>query len=368
MASSFIKQLSLMKFKLLFAVTLLLSTHIYGQSNQVLSETQRSILLDKTSAFPENTEFSIVFIKNGEVKYFGAIRTNDTLAYSDNTDHLFEIGSITKVFTSTLLAELVLENEIDLNTPIQDYFDYPIANKEITVLQLANHTSGLPRLPSNLDLDMVDQSNPYNDYSKEDLKTYLAEELVLDNEPGTNYEYSNVGAGILGYLLEVHTELSYEELLKKYVLSKYQMTNTTTSIDAINTDLVEGLDSEGNTTSNWNLNALVGAGGIISNVKDLSKFALQQFDSENKGLKLTQQSTFEIPAYRMEVGLAWNIIKPDAAHTWFMHNGGTGGYSSIMALDTENKNGIIILSNVSSFNMNARNIDQLCLALMQTQY
>ena len=357
-----------MKIKLLLAFTLLLTTLVYGQAEHAISETQRSILLEKTKDFPENTEFSIAFIKNGEVTYYGAKRTDDTLAYSDNSDHLFEIGSITKVFTSTLLAELVSENELELNTPIQVYFDFPISNKEITVLQLANHTSGLPRLPSNLYLDMVDQSNPYKEYSKRDLETYLTEELVLDNEPGTNYEYSNVGAGILGYLLEVHTGLTYEELLKKYVLSKYDMTNTTTSIDAINSDLVEGLDSEGNTTSNWNLNALVGAGGIISNVKDLSKFAFQQFDAENKGLELTRKSTFEIPEYRMEVGLAWNIIKPDAEHTWYMHNGGTGGYSSIMALDTESKNGVIILSNVSSFNMNARNIDQLCLGLMQTQY
>ena len=166
----------------------------------------------------------------------------------------------------------------------------------------------------------------------------------------------------------MQTDLTYEELLKKHILSEYKMENTTTNIETIQANLVEGLDKDGNKTSNWYLNALVGAGGILSNVKDLSRFAAAQFDAQNKGLELTRKSTFGIPQYRMEIGLAWNIIQPDSELTWYMHNGGTGGYTSIMAIDTANKNGIIILSNVSSFSPAARNIDQLCLGLMKTLY
>ena len=132
--------------------------------------------------------------------------------------------------------------------------------------------------------------------------------------------------------------------------------------------MVKGKDSTGNETSNWNLNALMGAGGLLSNAEDLAKFTTAQFNTENKELALTRKSTFEIPKYRIEVGLAWNIIKPESKLTWYLHNGGTGGYSSILAMDTENKIGIVILSNVSSFHNKARNIDQLCLGLMQNQY
>ena len=337
-----------------------------GNSDNQISKKQAGIIFEKAKVFPDNTEISIAFIKNGEISYYGVKRRNDTLKYFSNYRDIFEIGSITKVFTSTLLADFVLDNKINLNDPIQKYFNFPIANDQITVLELANHTSGLPKLPSNLDLETADQSNPYKDYSEVKLKEYLTKKLEILNPPGTTYEYSNIGTGILGYLLEVQSRLSYEELLQKYILSKYNMNNTTTDKDKIKLKLVDGLDSLGNKTSNWDLNALVGTGGILSNVEDLSKFALAQFNDQNKELKLTRQSTFDFSKYHMEVGLGWKIIKPDENLRWYADNGGTGGYSSLIALDVEKRNGIIILSNVSAFNENSRNIDNLCFLLMKT--
>ncbi|MDN3593552.1 serine hydrolase domain-containing protein [Zunongwangia endophytica] len=357
-----------MKHKLLIAIAVFIYSTSISQTKESISKGQISIIDEKIKDFPKATELSIAFIKNGEVSFYGAKRIDDTIEYVDNSNKVFEIGSLTKVFTSTLLANLVLQHKIDLNKPIHSYFDFPIGNKEITVLQLANHTSGLPKLPSNLDLDKADQSNPYKNYSKEDLKELLRNKLEIISDPGTAYEYSNIGAGILGYLLEVQTDLTYEELLKKYIVAKYDMKNTSTILNNINSDLVEGLDSNGNKTANWDLNALVGAGGILSNVEDLSKFAIAQLNQENKELELTRKTTFEIPEYQMEVGLAWKILKPDPENKWYMHNGGTSGYSTMFALDIENEIGIIILSNVSTFNENARNIDQLCLELMQSQY
>ena len=357
-----------MKQAVLIAFGILISFFSFGQTEKTISENIANILFEKTKDYPKNSEFSIAFIKNENVSYYGFKRVNDTIEYIENSEKVFEIGSITKVFTSTLLANFVLDQKIKLDDPIQNYFNFPLKNKQLKVIQLANHTSGLPRLPSNLNLSEVDQSNPYNEYNEDKLKDYLTNELELDSLAGSNYEYSNSGAGILGYLLETQADSDYETLLKKYITSKYGMNNTTTNIKNVQENLIKGRDSIGNETSNWNLNALVGAGGILSNVEDLAKFTIAQFNPGNKELALTIKSTFEIPKYRMEVGLAWNIIKPEPKLTWYMHNGGTGGYSSIMAMDSENKIGIIILSNVSSFHNKARNIDQLCLGLMQNQY
>ena len=357
-----------MKYNLVLMLSLFISPSSFAQSEPIISEQQSSMIYKQTKAFPENTELSIAFIKNGEVSYYGIKRVKDTIVYVQNSNHLFEIGSITKVFTSTLLANLVLEKKVKLNHPIQDYLPFPLKNKEITVLQLANHTSGLPRLPSNLDLGSADPFNPYADYDVEDLKQYLSKDMEVDSAMVNQYEYSNVGAGILGYLLEVQTGLNYEALLQKYVFSKYKMKSSTTQLENIHSEMVKGRDAIGDVTANWNLNALVGAGGIISNVEDLTQFLTAQFDSTNRELALTRKSTLEIPQYRMEVGLAWNIIQPDSTQTWQMHNGGTGGYTSIMALDTDSQNGIIILSNVSAFHPKSRNIDQMCLGLMKSQY
>jgi CubicO group peptidase (beta-lactamase class C family) len=351
-----------MKILTLLLTTIFLS-NIYSQTAD-----QIEVISEKINEFPINTQLSIGFIKNGEVNYLGVKRVNDTIQKVDNSKSLFEIGSITKVFTSTLLANLVLEKQVKLNKPIQDYLDFPINNNKITLKQLANHTSGLSRLPDNLDLTKADPTNPYKDYDKENLKSFLMSDFEINNSPGSNYIYSNAGAGVLGYILPEKSGLTYEELLKKYIFSKYDMNNSTTNISNVTQTMVGGLDSLGNKTDNWNLNALVGAGGIISNIEDLSKFVLAQFNEKDKSLKLTRKSTFKIPEYRMEVGLAWNIIKPDKKNEWYIHNGGSGGYTSIMAFDVKNETGIVILSNVSAFNKYARNIDQLCIELMKTLY
>ena len=271
-----------MKQTLLIAFGTLISYLSFGQAEKTISENVANMLFEKTKDFPENTEFSIAFIQDENVSYYGFNRVNDTIAYTENSQKVFEIGSITKVFTSTLLANFVLNKKIELNDPIQDYFNYPLKNQQVKVVQLANHTSGLPRLPSNLNLNEVDQSNPYSEYDEDKLRDYLTNELELDSLSGSNYEYSNLGAGMLGYLLEIQSGSDYESLLQRYIALKYGMNSTTTNIHNVQENLVPGQDSNGNETSNWSLNALVGAGGILSNVEDLAKFTSAQFNTENK--------------------------------------------------------------------------------------
>ena len=334
-------------------------------SNSIVSQQQTNLIYNQLKGFPNSTQVSIAIIKNGQVYYYGAQRINDTLINIDNSSNIFEIGSITKVFTSTLLSNFILENKLNLSDPIQKHLKVPLKNKHITVLQLSNHTSGLPKLPSNLDLNNVDESNPYKEYNENMLKEYLTEQLEPVQTPGNTYEYSNIGAGILGYVLQELSQKPYEQLLQEYIFSKYNMINSTTNREKIASKLVDGLDSNGNKTPNWDLNALVGAGGVLSNIEDLSKFALAQFDLENKELELTRQSTFNF-SNEMEVGLAWKIIKAGPNLQLFAHNGGTGGYSSLMVLETQQKNGVIVLSNVSAFNKNARNVEQLAFMLMKS--
>jgi len=109
---------------------------------------------------------------------------------------------------------------------------------------------------------------------------------------------------------------------------------------------------------------LAGAGAIFSTVEDLSQFAISQFEYKNKELELTKEKTFELNE-NTDIGLGWHILKNKSDNLWYWHNGGTGGYSSSMAIDVKTKNGIIILSNVSAFNPNMGNIDKLCFELMK---
>jgi CubicO group peptidase (beta-lactamase class C family) len=124
-----------------------------------MSETQQRIsevVYQKTRTFPNKTQVAIAVIRNGDTDYYGAIKENDNLNTIINKDSIFEIGSITKVFTATVLANLVVNKKLKLNIDINQYFDFPFKdNLKINMLSLANHTSGLPRHPTNYDTSLA---------------------------------------------------------------------------------------------------------------------------------------------------------------------------------------------------------------------
>ena len=330
----------------------------------LITKEQSELIFENAKTFPNHTQISIAIIKDGKATYYGINKESDTILTINNQKSIFEIGSISKVFTSTLLADFVIEGKIQLNENINDYLKIPF-NKDtkISFINLANHTSGLPRLPTNLDLTKVNPENPYKEYKEKELKEYLAKYLELSNKG--EYQYSNLGAGLLGYTLSKIADTSYGNLLQNKVFSKYDMQNSTADIDKIKGNLVRGLNNEGNEIPNWEFSVLAGAGGIFSTTEDLSKFVIAQFYTSNKALELTRQQTFEVND-KMDIGLGWHLLKSHSKNIWYWHNGGTGGYSSSVVFDEKTKNGIIILSNVSAFNPNMGNIDKLCFELMKT--
>jgi CubicO group peptidase (beta-lactamase class C family) len=335
-------------------------------SNYAINKEQSDLIFENTKSFPNHTQLAFAVVKNGSINFIGIERINDTIRATENYNSAFEIGSITKVFTATLLSNFVNEQQLTIDDHIQDYLDFKIKSEnKITFKQLANHTSGLPRLPSNLNFFFVDRDNPYKDYNREMLIDYLTNKVELNQEPGTTYEYSNLGAGVLGFVLATISDASFESLLQDNIFARYKMPNSTTNIEQIQTKLVKGLNTSGAYTSNWDFDVLAGGGAIFSTVEDLSKFALAQFDPENNELRLTQKPTFKVND-QMSIGLGWHIIKRKNGGELIWHNGGTGGYTSSMALDLERKNGVIILSNVSAFNDKSGQIDQLCFGLIKT--
>ncbi|MCU7618443.1 beta-lactamase family protein [Chryseobacterium sp. PBS4-4] len=320
------------------------------------------IVYSKAKDFPNSTQLSIAVIKNRKTNYYGIIKENDSIKPIENQRKVFEIGSITKVFTSTVLASLVEDKKINLADHVDSYYHFKFKeNTNISFESLANHTSGLPRLPENLDLS--NESNPYQDYGKKELENYLKNSLTLENKPSKSYAYSNLGAGLLGYTLGLSQKTSFQELLKKKIFDKYKMMNSFTNSQNLGGKLIKGLDINGEIIPNWDFDVLFGGGGILSTTEDLAKFAAAQFNSKNKELALTRRPTFDI-SEKMKIGLGWHILKSENGQNIFWHNGGTAGYSSSMTLSTDNKTAVIILSNVSSFNP-IENIDPMCFELMQ---
>lgn len=305
-------------------------------------------IFSKSKDFPNNTQLSIAIVENGKTKYYGIIKLNDTIKPAENQKKIFEIGSITKVFTSTILASLVEEKNIKLTDEVNFYYPFTFKdNIKINFESLANHTSGLPRLPENLDLS--NKTNPYKNYGKTELEEYLKNLLKLENETSKTYSYSNLGTGLLGYTLGLSQKTNFQTLLQKKIFDKYKMRNSFTSSQNLGNSLIKGLNKNGEIVSNWDFDVLFAAGGILSTTEDLAKFAKAQFNPKNKELELTRKTTFQIKD-DTKIGLGWHKVESTNGNDLLWHNGGTGGYSSSIVMKVEEKMAVIILSNVFDIN------------------
>lgn len=345
-------------------ITFLLSLFLINSSN---AQTPADLVKKYGKDFPQYTELSIAVVEGKDVSFYGFIKKDSTFELKENTTAIFEIGSITKVFTSTLLAHQVVNKKMKLNHLVKKFLPFKLkGNPKITLESLSNHTSGLPRLPDNLFPMMVNNpDNPYKGYDAEKLKEYCTKQLSLTNEIGEQSNYSNLGAGLLGYAIEQKTKKSYEDLLQEFIFKPLKMNQSTTDQSLVEAQLVRGLDPDGKVTSNWDLEVLAPAGNVLSSVQDLSKFVIANLDIEHPVFKLQQTKT-KIINKNMAVALGWHIIQSKTGKKLHWHNGGTGGYTSSMAIDVQNKNGVVLLSNVSAFHPKMGNIDALVFELMES--
>ncbi len=335
-----------------------------------LSEWQIETINKYTSEFPDNSQLSISIIENSHVNFYGIIVNEDSLRYVENKDSVFEIGSLTKLFTSAMLANLLMDEKIKLDDEIGPYLPFELHELEqkynpITLRTLANHTSGLPRMPNNYAY-YPESSHDARAYSLESLQEYLESDLELINNPGEDYIYSNLGYGILGYLVSIFMNRDYEKLLQKVICRPYQMRNTTTNINKTRSLLVAGKDKNGNTIDNYDLGILSPSGGAFSNISDMTKFIKANFN-EDVLLSLQRQETYGWGNFGMALG--WHIIKIGGSNCeWYFHSGGMEGYRSSVYMDTRSKRAVIVLSNLSTFHPNSNNIDQLAYDLLKNEY
>lgn len=299
--------------------------------------------------YPNETQFSLAIIKNDTVSFIGVKKRDGVLISIDNKDSVFEIGSITKVFTSTILVNLILDGEINPDEPIFQTLPFKLSESEkegksITFRMLSNHTSGIPNLPDSIDEYIKrNPENPFVYYDNKKFEQYLKTEMKLNFAPGTQYDYSNQGAALLGYLIEIKIGQPFDKLLQQMVFSRYNMASSTIDRDKIKNRLVKGHNEIGKPVLNWDCNAITSAGACLSTSSDLSKFVLANFSNDSV-LRFQQQRTFRVENNAIDLGYAWHIFRNDGV-IWYFHNGGTGGYHSNITMDLEKKCAIIILVN-----------------------
>jgi CubicO group peptidase (beta-lactamase class C family) len=266
-------------------------------------------------------------------------------------DTLFEIGSISKVFTSLILSDMVARGQVALDDPAEKYLPaghhMPArGGRKITLLDLATHTSGLPRLPDNM--PFADPDDPYADYGEAQLLAFL-DRYELPRDIGTKWEYSNLGVGLLGYLLTRAAGKDYETLLRERITGPLQMADTAVALSAKQqARFAPGYDAYMQPAKPWRLSVLAGAGGIRSTTNDMLKFAAAALDPRSPiapAMKLALERRRPTGNARMEQALGWEVFHPEPGREIVMHDGGTGGFRSSLALEPAKQTAVVVLAN-----------------------
>jgi CubicO group peptidase (beta-lactamase class C family) len=263
-------------------------------------------------------------------------------------DTLFEIGSITKMFTGLLLAQAVAVGRVTLDDPIAKHLPVglmlPPDVAAITLGQLATHTSGLPRLPA--DLSPANTSDPYADYSTASLHASL-QNCKLTGPAPQPAAYSNLGIGLLGHLLTRVYGVSYENLLREKITRPLGLTDTVITLDNSQQARLAPPHSGSQRVANWTFDAMAGAGAIRSTAADLLRFVerLMAADSPLQAAwELARQPRADFPAYAGKVGLGVFMSERDGK-LLYGHDGGTGGYRSHLEFSPGVGESLVVLIN-----------------------
>lgn len=355
-----------------------------------------NVLLDSNRT---NAAIVIGIVDRNGTQFYSNGKISNTNGTTVDKNTVFAIGSNTKVFTTTLLAEMVEDGLIKLNDPIDKYLPTYVMvpqynGHKITIEDLATHTSGLPEFPSNycprfaisnaqtLD-DKVQRvrnlTNCTKDYTFSQLYQALSN-TTITREPGSKYEYSTFGSGLLGRILTLKSNMSsYDELLTKRILNVLGMNSTGIYLsDEQKSRLAIGHLS-GRELPLFNIsNPIAPGGGLYSSANDLLKFISAnagliktKLDSAMQASHLIIHSTgFLIPNnidvsgksedIELYIGLVW-LITTNLGNEIIWHNGGTvGGYNAFMGFNPATNRGIVVLCNTG-----VADVDITTLALNQ---
>ena len=279
---------------------------------------------------------------------------------------IFEIGSITKVFTATLLADMAREGLLAIGDRVSAHLppgvEMPSRGREITLADLSSHRSGLPALPKGLLVRALTtrRADPYADWDAARLEAAIPHTRPR-REPEQRFRYSNYGVGLLGYLLAQRGGTSYDELVRQRIARPLGLHDTGTQVDAGR--LATPHRFSGREASHWHFEALAGAGALRSTATDLLGFLRLHADRSDRPLAVAARET-QRPRTKVgggHIGLGWMIFPPVRRFPFelLLHEGGTGGFRAFAGVAPERELGVVVLTN------QARGVGRLGLRLLR---
>ncbi len=330
-----------------------LKTYKVASDNLLLSELDKKVdeVFRPYISNENSVGLSIGILKEGNSFTYNYGETEKGMKQVPTGNTIFEIGSITKTFTSILLADAVLSGKLKLDDPVNKYLpkNIPVLqfnDKPVTLMGLSNHSSGMPRMPE--DFNITDAQNPYRTYDSTNLFQTL-KKLKLTRGQGDKYEYSNLAVGLLSFILTRVYKKSFEQLIVEKICTPLQMNDTRQFIRKNDSSrFAKGYDENGGPNSQWDFKVLAGAGAIRSTVNDLLKYGAANLHSDDtkldRALQLTHKPTFTNA--QTIVGLGWHLTGKEP-HILLLHSGETGGYVSYLAIHPKKKIVLVVLSNTA---------------------
>jgi serine-type D-Ala-D-Ala carboxypeptidase/endopeptidase len=318
-----------------------------------------------------NAAIVIGLVDSNGAQFYGYGKTsNAPNATIVNENTIFDIGSITKTFTTTLLADMANEGIFKLEDPIENYLPSSVkvpmySGQKITLEDLATHTSGLPENPPNLQVSNI---MSYSNYTREQLHQALSN-ITIKTAPGTHFEYSNMGIAILGDILESKTGMPYEELVKYRILNVLGMNSTMINIfDPWISHLALGHDN-GIEIPITSVDLVIPpplapAGSLRSSVADMIKYLSVNMNLiktklndaiENTHMIRLYTNLTRIVPYHIYSGLGW-ITTTNFGSQIIWHNGEVVGYNSLAIFNPNTQRGIVILCSCTSKDIDIANI------------
>jgi CubicO group peptidase (beta-lactamase class C family) len=294
----------------------------------------------------------IIDDRGSHVFAYGKMKAGETRQVDGNT--LFEIGSITKTFTALVLQDMADHGELTLNDPVEKFLPAGVKTpsyhgRKITMVDLATHTSGLPRVPFGVWHMLTHMSDPYASFGELELYHYLGT-CRLEREPGKTFEYSNLGLMLLGQALALKAGTNYEALVRGRICQPLHMESTAIELSPeLQARFASGHNEAGEVVKNWS-SPLPGDGGLRSSVNDMLKYLSAEMGLTDSPLSAamahTQAPRHETDGGNEKVGLGWIISthkNADKDVAW--HDGGTSGYMSWISFNKHTRRGVVVLSN-----------------------
>jgi CubicO group peptidase (beta-lactamase class C family) len=287
---------------------------------------------------------------------YGALAEGDPRTLDGET--VFEIGSITKVFTCLVLADMAQRGEVGLDDPAEKHLPVGVTvpergGKQITLVDLATHTAGLPRWPDDIapgELSPRDWSNPYADYTTEQLHAFLSGHR-LRHDIGAAHAYSNLGMGLLGRALAHRAGLDFETLVHERITGPVGMNDTAIALTSDQQGrFAVGHDQARRPVAAWEMPTFAGAGALRSTADDMLTFLAAELGFIETPLRSAMAAQLE-PRRASDAGyiqtLGWRI-DPDPAGEIVWHGGATGGFRCFVLFDAERRAGVVMLTNSAS--------------------